>query len=289
MTTSAPHPFRAAALAAVAIAAVALLAPGRATAAYAWPVKPFHVQHPVRGYFGDPRIGRSEHALHLGIDIAARNGTPVYAVASGQIVFESWRPDVVYLRSGATVYAYWHVVPAVRSGYAVAYRTILGYVEAPWAHLHFAESVNGIHLNPLRPGALAPYRDPTAPTIRGVSADHGRVVVDAFDTTPLRVFPSWWADKPVAPALVEWRSGSGAWRVVVDSRTELAAPFSAVYGGTTRQNRPSVDGRYRFVLGSVSGFARVPSLEVRVADTAGNAAVATFVHSSGAWRADTPL
>ncbi len=29
---------------------------GRAPA-YGWPVKPFHRQHPVRGYFGDPRVG----------------------------------------------------------------------------------------------------------------------------------------------------------------------------------------------------------------------------------------
>jgi hypothetical protein len=41
-------------VAAGAFASVA--APGTA-AAYGWPIKPFDQQHPVRGFFGDPRIG----------------------------------------------------------------------------------------------------------------------------------------------------------------------------------------------------------------------------------------
>jgi len=66
---------------AVAIAAL-FLAPR--AAAYSWPLKPFNKQHPVRGTFGDPRyhLGAegSLSAFHFGVDIAAPDGTPVYAV-----------------------------------------------------------------------------------------------------------------------------------------------------------------------------------------------------------------
>src|SRR6476659_5780038 len=53
---------------------------------YARPIKPFRQQHPVRGFFGDPRIANDGESrqLHFGIDISAPNGTPVYATLSGQ-------------------------------------------------------------------------------------------------------------------------------------------------------------------------------------------------------------
>ena len=37
--------------------------PSRQAPAYGWPLKPFHRQHPVRGYFGDPRIAPTEEGL----------------------------------------------------------------------------------------------------------------------------------------------------------------------------------------------------------------------------------
>ena len=44
---------------------------------YGWPVKPFDVQHPVRGFFCDPRIGaKGSKAFHFGIDVSAPDGTP---------------------------------------------------------------------------------------------------------------------------------------------------------------------------------------------------------------------
>src|SRR5690349_24848488 len=63
--------------------------------AYNWPFKPFTKQHPIRGFFGDPRTvyengvlaggfdGPGVFSFHQGIDIAAPNGTPVYPVMSG--------------------------------------------------------------------------------------------------------------------------------------------------------------------------------------------------------------
>ena len=53
------------------------------SSSYGWPVKPFHRQHPVRGFFGDPRIAEdahgTTHSFHFGIDISCPDGTPVYA------------------------------------------------------------------------------------------------------------------------------------------------------------------------------------------------------------------
>ena len=54
------------------------------SAPYPWPVKPFNRQHPVRGFFNDPRIQDASHAFHFGIDVSAPDGTAVYAVTPGQ-------------------------------------------------------------------------------------------------------------------------------------------------------------------------------------------------------------
>src|SRR5919106_1148871 len=63
---------------------------------YGWPVQPFHVQHPVRGFFGDPRVGEAadghveSKTFHFGVDVSAPDGTAVYATTSGRVV-KSWR------------------------------------------------------------------------------------------------------------------------------------------------------------------------------------------------------
>lgn len=60
---------------------------------YPWPIAPFHEQHPIRGYFGDPRtVFRDDtdpelgaFAFHNGVDIVAPEGTPVYPVVTGEV------------------------------------------------------------------------------------------------------------------------------------------------------------------------------------------------------------
>src|SRR5919106_1445940 len=97
---------------------VGLMLPASASA-YGWPVAPFDRQHPVRGFFGDPRIGPHSRALHFGVDISAPDCTPFYATLSGRVCAEPQRPEVAAIRSHAdpdVVFAYWHFVPTVRNG-----------------------------------------------------------------------------------------------------------------------------------------------------------------------------
>ena len=279
-------------------------------AIYGWPGKPFFRQHPVRGFFGDPRLeetfrGNNPGSFHFGVDVSAANGAPVYATISGDVVLEPERPETVAILGddGRSVFAYWHVVPSVRNGVrAVAYRTVVGHVRKPWAHVHFAELRDGRYMNPLRPGAMGPYEDATCPSARNLRLEQsgsavdpqrarGRVdlVVEAQDEHPLPV-PAPWTDKPVTPSLITWRlTRDGrpvmAWRTAFDVRLTLPdQPFPSVYARWTRQNHPWRNGRYRFYLAhglDTALLAGADGVEVRAADTAGNTARARFSLSVG--------
>jgi Peptidase family M23 len=280
---------------------------GNAPAGYAWPVRPFDRQHPVRGYFGDPRIGMTPHGMrssfHFGIDISAPDGTAVYATLTGTVVLESFRPEVVAIAApdGRTEFEYWHIVPAISDGaHAVAGKTVLGHIGKGWGHVHFSDRRNGVYVNPLRPGALGPYADSTPPVVKslrferhdhGISREalRGRVdlVAEAFDVTPLAV-PKPWANRPVTPAIVRWRLVDPAgrtvvpWATAIDFRMRIPNDdaYASVYASWTRQNRPWSNGRYRIVLArSWDTTTLVPGryqIEVSVADTRGNSGSQRF-------------
>ena len=87
---------------------------------YSWPLKPFDQAHPVRGYFNDPRISGKSRAFHFGIDIAAPNGTPVYAVRAGVVHLEGQRslsiadgdidlPQIIGQRDHGSGHCKWNV------------------------------------------------------------------------------------------------------------------------------------------------------------------------------------
>jgi hypothetical protein len=109
------------------------------------------------------------------------------------------------------------------------------------------------------------------------------LVAEAADTEVIQA-PAPWNDKPLTPALVEWRLVAGgvssAWHVAVDFRTVLpAVGFHSVYAAWTRQNHPRSTGRYRFYLARAFDTRSLPDgryrLQVRAVDVSGNSARAS--------------
>jgi hypothetical protein len=211
------------------LAVAALVHTGGAWA-YNWPIKPFKRQHAIRANFGDPRTdffnelddhgmnGPGEFNFHNGVDVPAKGGQAVYAVASGNVHLQSG--DTVVVRASDRVtFQYVHITPVVSEGqYAVARTTILGYVQ-PWAaHVHLSELDDGRVTNPLQAGHLSPYRDRIRPHVSDVEVRdlkdrelpalgvRGRVslTVEASDTSSLPA-PAPWRGLPVAPAALSWR------------------------------------------------------------------------------------
>jgi hypothetical protein len=280
---------------------LALLAPGSALA-YDWPLKPFDTQHAVRGFFNDPRReyfgdDQPRTSFHFGIDIAAADLTPVYAIEAG--VVDVHPRSVSEAVGGGRRFGYWHVIPQVEQGARVERHELIALVDPGWGHLHFAESADGVYVNPLRPGGLSPYVDTTSPTIASVtilaggrSADLSRVrgavdfLCDAFDTPPLAP-PGPWRDTRVTPVLIRWRIREGErqvvhWHTAVDFRYRLMpeALFDLVYAPETRQNRANRPGHFSFYL--ARGWATTSlgegdyRLEVAVADSWGNTSRASL-------------
>jgi hypothetical protein len=302
------------------LAAAFALALAGGAAAYPWPFKPFGKQHPIRGFFGDPRTvflngvlsggfeGSGFFSFHQGIDISAADGTPIYPVVSGTAHYLG--AATLNVDAGNdVVFQYFHIVPVVGEGQQVlAKRTILGYVQPPYGHVHLTE-INGTHsVNPLQRGHLTPYADRTTPVVRELLFRNqtgtlqtplglcGRVelAVDAFDMPPVAV-PGKFGGLPVAPAFVRWTisrlNGTIAvpWRTAADFRSDLPANgrFADVYAKGTYENAPrfgnqqytAMPGRYLFLLAGnydTTNLANgVYRLTVRAADERGNAAATT--------------
>jgi Peptidase family M23 len=282
---------------------------GRACSAspgHGWPVKPFHRPHAIRGAFGDPRIGldvTGSHitsTFHTGVDVVAADGTPVYATMTGSVLLDPVNPFVVWIRDGhGTTFSYWHVVPAVHTGERViAYETIVGHVQRPWAHVHFAELRDGEFVNPLRPGAMGPYVDRTAPQVASITLErHARSVpldrasgsldvIAQVDDPPAHAIAPPWDGLAVMPARVRWRLvgayGAGTrWATAVDYSQTIPAGgnYGRTYAQWTRQNHPGREGRYRVYLARALQARMFPAgryrVEVAVSDVCGNGSTAS--------------
>jgi hypothetical protein len=262
---------------------------------YSWPIAPFDRQHPVRGFFGDPRIGDGGgRSFHTGIDISAADGTPVHAVAPGRVSIGG--PQIVVVATPTRTFGYWHIVPAVATGAEVPLHGLLGHVAAGWGHVHLTEHTRtpgpqGSYWNPLRPGALAPFADFGAPVVaRIVTAAtlFGLVELsaDALDHPPIAP-PAPWHKTPVTPALVRWRLLHGTravvpWRTAADFRVSFRPDvvndsdvrFGKVYAPATRQNHPDQPGLFRYRLSRRLDTRRFPDgryqIEVEATDVRGN-------------------
>ena len=302
---------------------LALACAGPASA-YPWPFKPFNRQHPIRGFFGDPRTvyengtlsdafgGPAVTSFHQGVDIAAPNGTPVYAVEDGTVHYLG--AATLNLVTGHDVtFQYFHVVPVAGEGeHALARKTVLGYVQAPYGHVHITEidGILGVNraVNPLQRGHLTPYRDHTVPRVRDIVVRNlagdvqtplalcGRVEfdVDAYDPQPLPV-PGPYHGLPVAPALVQWWMTRVGGKTVVspkmtaDFRRTLPGnvQFFTVYAKGTYENSPrfgaqqytGMPGRYLFLLTGGFDTTKLANgsylVSVRVADVRGNRSTST--------------
>lgn len=258
----------------VAAAIVSLALPGVAHA-YGWPVKPFDRMHPLRGTLDDPRfhVGlnlRTYSNFHFGLDIAAPDGTPVYAVEPGVVVRGA--QSVSLRRPNRREFGYWHIRPVVRTGQHVRLHQLLGYIAQGWGHVHFAETVAGTYRNPLRKGALTPYKDANVPVVASISIEqldgHALQSVQAGAVSGTVAFvadayelPSIEPDAPwnrvhLVPSLVRWRlipsdgNPPTAWLVAADFRFRLLpnSMFSTIYAPGTYQNKPNRPGDYRFWL-----------------------------------------
>jgi hypothetical protein len=282
-------------------------------AAYPWPVRPFDTQHPIRGNFDDPRalrgsidaVGNNPLSFHSGVDIQAPDGTPVYAIATGQVTFPAASAVSVGTPFAAPyaplVFGYWHIVPVVGDFQYVARGQLLGYIRAGEGHVHLSEKRFGRYVNPLRRGGLAPYRDTVPPVIRKlvfyqcgtatqVKADAVTgcvdVAVDAYDTPPIPPKPPW-SDVVLSPARITWTGLFGGTWVPLAYRTQsvqfinmLTIPLTDVYAPGTIMNGPNAPGDYRYWLAHRVDTRLlddgVHTIVVRANDVRGNATTAAL-------------
>ena len=253
---------------------------------YPWPLRPFHQQHPVRGFFGDPRnlVSNVQQPLnpdspgrfsfHNGIDIYAAPDQKVYPVVSGRARVANAQEVVVRTRDGRT-FQYWHVTPLVRTGsWVIASKTVLGTAIPSRGHLHLTEIRGTCVVNPLAAGHLAPYQSTTQPQVVSLSAVGPTgvllnpkqiagpvgLVVQAQDQTPLPVPPPW-ENLPVTPAVVKWRltrTDVGVvvpWTYAADYAVTIppSRDYWRVYADGTHQNfvgrtQSQLPGTYSFRL-----------------------------------------
>jgi hypothetical protein len=238
---------------------------------YPWPIAPVDQQHPVRGYFGDPRtvmtgIGEGAFSFHNGVDISAFAGNHVFPVVSG--VVTQVLPDRVVVASAYDRrFQYIHIHALVRVGArVVASKTVLGIVDPVFHHVHLSEIRGVCVVNPLMPGHLTPYRDTTHPVVRAILFENlagqrlspswltgrVRVIANAY-ARPAMASPFPWSSMPVSPVLIRWKVMTMAGRVLdsqiaVDFRYSLPPrrAFCDVYAPGTEQNLAAVVGTFRW-------------------------------------------
>jgi hypothetical protein len=274
----------------------ALVFPSAASATYGWPLQPFDRQHAVRSFFDDPRAeGTGLSSFHFGIDISARDGTPVYAVADGVVRLQ---PDSVALVADTNdrTFSYWHVDPVVADLAHVAAGDEVGTIKPGFGHVHFVEKHGDRYVNPLRPGGIAPYVDSTSPTVvtlfaavgtRKVPLDALRgpvdLLVDAYDTPPPPLPAPPWNLTRVAPAYIRWRlvpegATKARWRTAMDFRSYQPPRerFGDVYAPWTTLNRPDKPARIVFYVARRFDTTKLARgryrLQVAVFDSQGNSA-----------------
>lgn len=252
---------------------------------YPWPLKPFNRQHPVRGYFGDPRTvfsGTGENAMsfHNGVDISAYRGNHVFPVASGVVVKVT--PDRIVIASAFDRrFQYIHIKPLVSIGQRVVVsKTVIGLVDPVYHHVHLSEIRGICVVNPLMPGHLTPFHDARTPTIKSIFFENVaderlsplaltgevRVIADAYDTPAIPSAPPW-NSLPVSPVLIVWRLTTLGGKllassVAADYRYSIPPnrDFCEVYAPGTSQNFAAEIGRFEWAKPGVYLYDLTPKL-----------------------------
>ena len=112
---------------------------------------------PAQGVLTSP-FGMRWGRMHEGIDIGASIGTPIYAAASGTVVYAGWEGGygnlTVIDHGGGLATAYGHQSRlGVSNGQVVTRGQVIGYVgstgHSTGPHLHFEVRVNGVPNDPL--------------------------------------------------------------------------------------------------------------------------------------------
>jgi len=107
-------------------------------------------------YFYDPRFPR-DGPQHTGVDYACELGEPIYAAASGTVVWRGWEGDfgnqvrIQHANGWETRYCH---LSAFGVGGWVNQGTVIGYCGitglSTGSHLHFEVRHNGVLVNPLK-------------------------------------------------------------------------------------------------------------------------------------------
>ena len=126
------------------------------SASYGCPSSRFHAQHPVRGFFGDPRLAheRAHGSFHFGVDVAP-DGTPVYATLTGTTTDPAnagvRRTGPLRRRTTTCCSLTGMSFAACATAFAVAYNIVIGWISQKiGSMLRFAEVRDGRYVNPLR-------------------------------------------------------------------------------------------------------------------------------------------
>jgi len=115
---------------------------------FIWPV----ANHFLSGYDFIP-------SYHLGIDIAAATGTPIYAADAGTVIYAGWNDtgygymvEIDHNNGYQTVYGHMATVPAVVCGSSVYQGQYIGPAgstgKSTGSHVHFEVRLNGGFVNP---------------------------------------------------------------------------------------------------------------------------------------------
>jgi hypothetical protein len=217
----------------------------------------------------------------------------VYSVAPGYVHSYPANVTVQRPRTGRE-FGYWHIRPVVHTGQHVRAHQLLGYVLPGWGHVHFAESIHGAYRNPLRRGALSPYKDRSAPTVGSigfVTADRAPVAAGAVrgvvdveaevhDAPPIAPRGTWRV-ATLTPAFIWWKLFRGPaaltdWNLVADFHLALMPEslYNWLYAPGTYQNKANRPGNYLFWLAHGFDTTTLPDgtyrITVRAEDTRGN-------------------